>query len=155
MVPTDTTQDPKTCTNWRRVDCPDEIVTLLQERNRVHFGQSRDCSLTSDPFDSTMDFTAACHRADALLEGSFTGNPSMCSNPTDDETERDHTIRELSVIFFDACKFVNAQAEDHIQSSMTLEEYKGKIQVWTNAHLLHPARTCTLVTSRHTGRDTH
>jgi hypothetical protein len=34
MVPTDTTQDPKTCTDWTRVDCPDEIVALLQERNR-------------------------------------------------------------------------------------------------------------------------
>jgi hypothetical protein len=68
MVPTDTTQDPKTCTDWTRVDCPDEIVALLQERNRSHFGQSRDCNLTSDPFDFTMDFTAACHRAEAMLE---------------------------------------------------------------------------------------
>jgi Sec-independent protein translocase protein TatA len=31
MVPTDQTQDPKVCTDWRRVDCPDKIVALLQE----------------------------------------------------------------------------------------------------------------------------
>ena len=41
------------------------------ERNQAHFGQSRDCTLTSPPLNFTMKFTAACKQADAILEGHY------------------------------------------------------------------------------------
>ena len=71
LVPEDPTQDPKVCEHWRRVDCPEEITALLQERNQKHFGQSANCNLTKEPLDFTMEFTGACHRAEAMLDGTF------------------------------------------------------------------------------------
>jgi hypothetical protein len=69
----------------------------------------------------------------------------MCPEPSGDETERDPTVRELSLLFFEACKFVNDQEEEN-KIQPTMEEYKGKIQKWdeqtstspgTNMHLRH------------------
>ena len=40
LVPEDPTQDPKSCKNWRHVNCPEEIIALLQERSCQHFDQS-------------------------------------------------------------------------------------------------------------------
>jgi hypothetical protein len=72
LVPEDPLENPRTCNEWRRVDCPEEIVALLQERNREHFGQSKRCNLTSDPFDFTNEFTSASLRAEMILDGTFT-----------------------------------------------------------------------------------
>ena len=71
LVPAEEGADPKQCTDWRRVEEPEEIRILLEERNRKHFGQSKNCNLTSPPTDFTMDFTGACARADAILEGTY------------------------------------------------------------------------------------
>ena len=54
LVPENPNQDPKLCENWRRVDCPEEIIALLTERNIKHFGQSANCNLTKEPLDFTM-----------------------------------------------------------------------------------------------------
>ena len=40
-VPVDEEDDPKTCTKWRAVDIPDEILDLLRKRNQKHFGQAQ------------------------------------------------------------------------------------------------------------------
>ena len=42
LVPTNPTDNPRTCTDWQRVDAPKELMTILQDRNRQHFGQSKD-----------------------------------------------------------------------------------------------------------------
>ena len=41
------------------------------ERNRTHFGQSRNCTLTSSPLNFTMAFSATCQQAEAILEGTY------------------------------------------------------------------------------------
>ena len=60
LVPVNPQDNPKTCTEWRRVDCPKEMSTILQARNRAHFGQSKDCTWTTPPMDYTSDFSATC-----------------------------------------------------------------------------------------------
>jgi uncharacterized protein YxeA len=47
LVPEDPNEDPKTCKNWRSEEVPEAIQALLQERNRKHFGQSKECNLTN------------------------------------------------------------------------------------------------------------
>jgi hypothetical protein len=32
--------DPKSCTEWRQIDVPTEVLFHLQQRNRNHFGQA-------------------------------------------------------------------------------------------------------------------
>jgi hypothetical protein len=45
-VPVNPDDDPKTCRNWRTVDLPDEILTLLQQRNQAHFGRAEGTPFT-------------------------------------------------------------------------------------------------------------
>ena len=71
LVPANPEDDPKTCEQWRRVDNPNEMMQLLQACNQKHFGQSKDCTLTSPPLDFTMKFSATCSTADAILEGTY------------------------------------------------------------------------------------
>ena len=142
LVPDDPTQDPKTCDNLRRVDCPDEIIALLQEQNRHHFGQSANCNLTKEPLDFTMEFTGACHRAEAMLDGTFVDN----LEPPTEMTERECILWELSTIFLEACQYVKTSVKDTITHTISQEEYEGKIKSWdertstspgTNMHLGH------------------
>ena len=46
-------------------------MRILQERNRHHFGQPKECALTSPPLDFTMKFMATCPTADAILNGTY------------------------------------------------------------------------------------
>ena len=80
LVPANPTNDPKTCTTWKRVDNPEEVQSTIQQRNQEHFGQSRNCTLTTPPLDFTMKFTATCPQADAILDGTFlqpTSQPNL------------------------------------------------------------------------------
>jgi hypothetical protein len=142
LVPGIDGANPKTCQEWREVDCPEEIDRLLQERNQQHFGQSKDCNLTKEPFDFTMLFEGACHRAEALLEGTFTADESLFPQEVADPTSLLHLMK----IFMDACKYVHPDIKNEISGDLSLEEYKGKIKAWdkrtstspgSNMHLGH------------------
>jgi hypothetical protein len=78
------------------MECPNEIVALLQERIREHFGQSKDCNMTSDPFDFTMEFTGASLRAEKILNGTFTNDDELFPQLDDMHQNR---IRELTRSF--------------------------------------------------------
>jgi hypothetical protein len=143
LIPAISGTDPKECENWKVIDCPEEIEMLLQERNRNHFGQSRDCNLTSPPFDFTMLFTGSCHIAEAILKGNFTSDEELF--PPMSEEGYPH-LRELTKIFLEACKFIEETVKDKISHILTAAEYKGKIQKWdertstspgSNMHLGH------------------
>ena len=112
LVPAEEGADPKQCTDWRRVEEPEEIRILLEERNRKHFGQSKNCNLTSPPTDFTMDFTGACARADAILEGTY---------PTDN-------LDEYTKILLESLKYVSEP--DKIQPYLTKEAFLAKVKVW-------------------------
>ena len=143
LVPAIPGTDPKSCDNWELVDCPEEIEILLEERNRNHFGQSRDCNLTSPPFDFSMLFTGTCHIAEAILNGNYTSNEDLFPPHSDDGYPR---LRELTRIFLDACNYVEESVKDSIPYTLTAAEYKGKITNWnertstspcSNMHLGH------------------
>jgi hypothetical protein len=148
-VPSQVGENPRTCQDWRTVDCPEEIELLLQERNRAHFGQSKDCNLTSEPFDFTMLFTGACHRAEAILNGTFTTDETLFPQ---EATTGHIQLRELTKIFLEACAYVNNEVPDKIKHELTLEEYKkARSKFGTSEHPPHPDPTCTWDTSKHTG----
>ena len=70
-VPSSSEEDPKTCQDWKRVNCPVEMKKQLTAHNQKHFGQSIGCTLTSPPLDFTMAITATCQQAKAILNGTF------------------------------------------------------------------------------------
>ena len=72
-VPLDPTQNPKTCPPhaWKELHDPTEVAEAIRHRLQLHFSQAKGCNLTSPPFDITMDFDAACDKAEQILTGTF------------------------------------------------------------------------------------
>jgi len=82
LVPANPNDSPQTCQEWKRLDNQEEMVSVLEERNHNHFGQSKNCKLTSPPLDFTMSFEGTCPKAEALLNGNFITTP-----PTHEDDE--------------------------------------------------------------------
>ena len=70
-VPVDPNADPKLCTEWKKIDMPDEIVKYLLERNQKHFGQANGTPLTCPPLSDILDWSASTETADLILEGDY------------------------------------------------------------------------------------
>ena len=160
LIPADPTDDPRTCMTWTRIDCPTELTQRLLERNQAHFGQSRGCTLTKPPLDFTMDFTATCARADAILEGRYlqptrvyhatdSDSPTPCLNQGEslnlsqnphDETDTPegphhpplHLQRDEvpDLVQLLIDSFKYTTKPDEVPPEITQEEYRGKVKAW-------------------------
>ena len=128
-VPVDPAEDPKQCQDWKRVDDPVEVEEAIRNRLKKHFSQAKDCNLTSEPFDTTMLFTAACDKAEQILTGTF------------DTTGLD----DLTATLLD-CFSYTPGANPAVEAHMEVDDFLGKIKVWlertstspmTNVHLGH------------------
>ena len=101
LTPTNPTDSPRTCEDWTRVDCPNQMTKLLMYHNRTHFGQSKGCMLTSPPLNVTMEFTATCPRAEAILNGTFLqphnpAPPPRSQPPSQDDSSHSESLEPLS-----------------------------------------------------------
>ena len=128
-VPVDPQENPKHCTDWRRIHDPKEVEEAIRNRLKLHFSQSKDCNLTSPPFDVTMAFEASCHRAEQILTG------SLPPGQLDDMTQA----------LLDCFAYVGGP-EPAVEATMTRDDLLGKIKAWhertstspvTNVHLGH------------------
>ena len=128
-VPEDPSENPKTCSNWRKVVDPTEVEEAIRNRLKKHFSQSMNCNLTSPPFDITMDFDAACDKADQILTGTF------------DTSELDPMTEDLLEAFHHA-----VDGEVTVDANLTAPDFLAKIKVWdertstsplTDVHLGH------------------
>ncbi len=131
-VPVDPTRDPKDCTekeDWRDVVEAKEVATAIRERLQKHFSQAKDCNLTSEPFDITMHFDAACDRAEAILTGTL------------DTSELD----EMTTALLESFKHM-LDGRVAVEPTLSEGEFLGKIKAWnertstsphTNVHLGH------------------
>ena len=115
LVPGNTSVHPNDCNEWRVEDVPEAIEVLLEERNRQHFGQSKDCNLTSEPTDFTMDFTGACHRAEAILNGTY---------------PKEH-LDEFTRILLEALQYKDQDQPEVIEPTITRKDFLGKIKAWS------------------------
>ena len=128
-VPVNPQDDPKQCTDWQRIDDPKQVEEAIRERLKQHFSQSKNCNLTSPPFDITMEFDAACNRAEQILTGTY------------DTSELDSLTQALLDCFSYALG-----SEPAVDAAITSAQLLGKIKVWdertstspmTNVHLGH------------------
>ena len=128
LVPTTPGADPKTCTDWTRVDDPEALTQILTDRNQKHFGQAKNCTWTSPPLDVTMEFEGTCEKADRILTGTY---------DTSD-------LNEATQWLIDNLQHVTAL--DSVDHTLTKEEFEGKIKAWnertstspkSNVHLGH------------------
>ena len=70
-VPADINDDPKTCTHWKMIDIPTEILHHLQARNRRHFGQAHGTPFTIPPLVEELGFTAKTLYGLQILDGTY------------------------------------------------------------------------------------
>ena len=70
-IPLHPDDDPKNCSQWTQVDVPTEIVRLLQERNRAHFGQAQGTPFTVPPLSDLLGFTGTGTAQTQILGGKF------------------------------------------------------------------------------------
>jgi hypothetical protein len=70
-IPFHSGDDPKTCTEWKQIEVPTEIVQLLQDRNRLHFGQAHGTPFTIPPLSDLLGYTGISKTQQQLLKGTF------------------------------------------------------------------------------------
>ena len=123
-IPLHPGDDPKACTEWRQIDVPTEVVTMLQEQNRKHFGQAKGTPFTVAPLaEQVLGCTGTGVYSDQLLLG------------TNDSTEHEPSVQLL----LKHLKQVHQMEEASIQPTITAEEFRGKLQVWSESITTSPS----------------
>jgi hypothetical protein len=103
--------DPKTATEWRTVDLPDEIVYYLLMRNRLHFGQAHGTPFTEPTFTHHLDWAASTETAELILEGDF------------DTTE----LSDIQALLMKHCARLH---QDVLPLSITEAQFISKFKLW-------------------------
>lgn len=70
-VPLNPQDNPKTCTHWKVIDVPTEILTQLQQRNQKHFGQAQGTPFTIPPLSDDLGFTSMTPSGKLILDGQY------------------------------------------------------------------------------------
>jgi hypothetical protein len=64
-------ENPKTCSEWKTVDTPKEMLSYLMKRNQLHFGQAQGTPFTIEPLSVMFNWTANTATAEQVLRGNF------------------------------------------------------------------------------------
>ena len=70
-VPTNPSDNPKTCTSWKVIDMPSEVSDALQMRNRTHFGQAHGTPFTIEPLTGSFGYTGCTLAGWQVLNDNF------------------------------------------------------------------------------------
>lgn len=70
-IPVNPTDNPKTCTEWKVVDIPSEVLEALQTRNRRHFGQAHGTPFTIEPLRGSFGYHGCTLAGRQVLHGNF------------------------------------------------------------------------------------
>ena len=122
-IPVHPTDDPKSCTNWTQVDVPTEIVRLLQERNRKHFGQAHGTPFTIPPLSEELGFRGDGPTGDAILQGQY---------------KSDH-IDEHVRLLLNHMEQVHEMATNPSFPTISEDDFRNKLRVWTESTTTSPS----------------
>jgi hypothetical protein len=122
----------KTCDTWITLDQPEAIREALIQRNKLHFGQAQGTFPTKAPFSEKITWEADTPYSDLLLEGNF---------PFSDDK-----IDEISKLFLE--QFERTTELDSIPTTITKEEWVGKMKVWNKATTTSPSGSPALQASQ-------
>jgi exonuclease III len=122
-IPVHPDADPKTCSEWRTIDVPSEIVDHLQRRNRKHFGQAHGSPFTVPPLSDYLGFQGVGPNADTVLKGQY------------DSTEFDDNVRLL----LQHLQITQEMQEEESYPTITEKEFRGKLQTWRESTSTSPS----------------
>ena len=121
-VPADSTNtDYNNCSSWITIDTPSEIEERLLQRNRKHFGQADGTFPTTPPFSEWCDWGASTHTAELILEGDW----------------QSEELTDLQQCLINHMKA--RVALDTISSTISTEEWVGKIRSWPESTTTSPS----------------
>jgi len=130
-VPMDDNENPKTCTNWRTLDVPTDILDALLRRNRTHFGQADGTPFTKPPLSHSFHFDGVTGPdVQNVLLGMY--DPQNVDAPT-------------ALLLSKLSKLINSQTleREHIKPMpwiMTPAEFRGKIKAWAEKTSTSPSK---------------
>jgi hypothetical protein len=122
-VPSNPSEDPKTCTQWKMVDVPTEVLHHLQSRNRKHFGQALGTPFTISPLVDDLGFTSHTPQGNLILDGRY------------DATHLDDSVQS---IIHHLTKTTYAH-QHPLQPTITEAAFLGKIQHWRESTSTSPS----------------
>ncbi|KAI2501756.1 hypothetical protein MHU86_12676 [Fragilaria crotonensis] len=122
-IPLHRGEDPKTCTEWTQIDVPTEIVTLLQERNRLHFGQAHGTPFTIPPLSDLLGYTGIGTAQQQILNGKF--------NTTGYEESVQLLLQHL--------QYTHKWSEDMTRPTICDDDFCAKLRLWSESTTTSPS----------------
>ena len=122
-IPLHPEDDPKTCSQWTQVDVPSEIVRLLQERNRAHFGQAQGTPFTVPPLSDLLGFTGTGSTQRAILGGQF------------DTSDYSPSVKLL----LSHLQHSHEMAQHVSHPTISDEEFTSKLRIWSESTATSPS----------------
>ena len=122
-IPLHPTENPKSCTEWQQIDVPSEVLEHIQQRNRDHFGQAHGTPFTIPPLSEHLGFTGYSEYGQQMLDGTY------------DATELDSNVQLL----IQHLEHTHEMELDESRPSISAEEFRGKLQVWTESTSTSPS----------------
>jgi hypothetical protein len=116
-------QDPKECTDWVQVDVPTEVLRLLQQRNRKHFGQAFGTPFTIPPLYTHLGFDGASECGQQILDGQY------------DTSQLDSNVQLL----INHMQQVHEIHKEPSRPTITEGEFREKLKVWTESTTTSPS----------------
>ncbi len=122
-IPVHPTDDPKSCTEWTQIEVPSEILRLLQERNRSHFGQAHGTPFTVPPLSVDLGFRGDGPISDEILLGTY---------PT-------HEFEENVQLLLRHLEQVHEMAAAAEYPTISDKDFTNKLQVWKESTTTSPS----------------
>ena len=122
-IPVHPEDDPKTCTEWRVIDVPSEVVEHLQRRNRTHFGQAHGTPFTVPPLAEELGFCGDGPSGAAILTGHY------------DTSQFDKNV----ALLLQHLQQVHIVAQHPNYPSISEAELIGKLKVWRESTTTSPS----------------
>ena len=122
-IPVHPDDDPKTCTEWRTIDVPSEIVEQIQERNKIHFGQAHGSPFTVPPLADDLGFCGDKDGAEAIFRGQYDRTP----------------FAEHVQILLQHLQVTQELIQEQSYPTITDGEFVGKLQVWKESTATSPS----------------
>jgi exonuclease III len=122
-IPVHPSDDPKTCTEWRTIDVPNQIVRQLQRRNRTHFGQAQGTPFTVNPLADELGFAGDGVAAEAILNGAYSPQ----------------NLAKNVQLLVEHLKITDEVASLQSYPTITDEEFIGKLKVWKETTTTSPS----------------
>jgi hypothetical protein len=118
-------ENPKSCSDWKSVDTPKEMLYYLSKRNQLHFGQAQGTPFTVEPLSVMFNWSANTATAEQVLQGEFSSDE----------------LTELQDLLLQHCQrefTPDPTATDSIPT-ITTAEWKRRISRWKESTTTSPS----------------